>query len=70
MQTVRYGDVLDAADSLSLEDQELLLETLKRRVADKRREALVAAVEEARRDFREGRCEAGSVEDLLRDMLN
>lgn len=50
-----YASTLDAADRLSLEEQEQLAATLRRRIAERRREELVAGVREARTEFAKGR---------------
>lgn len=50
-----YASTLDAADRLSLEEQEQLAATLRRRIAERRREELVAGVREARTEFTKGR---------------
>lgn len=50
-----YASTLDAADRLSLEEQEQLAATLRQRIAERRREELVAGVREARAEFAKGR---------------
>ena len=50
-----YASTLDAADRLSLDEQEQLAATLRRRIAERRREELVAGVREARAEFAKGR---------------
>ena len=39
-----FGEVLEAADELSLEEQETLIEVIRRRVIERRREELVAEI--------------------------
>lgn len=60
-----YATTLDAADRLSLEEQEELAATLRRRIAEKRRGELVAAVKEARSDFARGKCKPASVAAIM-----
>jgi hypothetical protein len=60
-----YAATLDAADRLSLEEQEELAATLRRRVAEKRRAELVKAVKEARTEFARGRCKPASVGAIM-----
>ena len=43
-----FSDVVDAADDLSVDEQETLVEILRRRIAKRNREALVRDVAEAR----------------------
>lgn len=49
------GQVLESADKLPLDEQEALVSILQRRLAEQRREELVAAVRESRREYRAGR---------------
>ena len=58
MENMNFSAVLDAADALSVEEQEALIDVLRRRVADAHRQRLFADVQEARREFAEGKCQA------------
>ena len=49
-----FGDVLEAADHLSLEEQQELIAVLQRRVAEAGRRRVVAEVQEARLEFAAG----------------
>lgn len=60
-----YATTLDAADRLSLEEQEELAATLQRRIAERRRAELVAAVKEARAEFAKGRCKPAGVGAIM-----
>jgi hypothetical protein len=65
--TLRYGEVLEAVDNLELEEQQELVEVVRRRIAEHRRARIVAALEEARREFAAGNLKPQSVEDILRE---
>jgi hypothetical protein len=60
-----YATTLDAADRLTLEEQEELADTLRRRIAEKRRAELVTAVKEARTEFSRGGCKPASVGAIM-----
>jgi len=47
-----FSDVVDAADDLTIDEQETLLEILRRRIAVHKRDALVRDVADARAEFR------------------
>jgi hypothetical protein len=64
-----FGEVLEAADRLSQEEQEELIAILHRRLADAARRRLVADVQEARQEFAEGRCSPATPDDLMREIL-
>ena len=55
-----YANTLDAADRLSLVEQEQLAATLRQRIAERRRAELVEAVGEARAEFARGRIKPAS----------
>ena len=46
--TISFGDILEAADNLSVEDQESLLDILRHRLAEHRRGQVARDIEEAR----------------------
>jgi hypothetical protein len=61
-----YATTLDAADRLSLEEQEQLAATLRRRIAERRRAELIAAVREARAEFAGGKAKPASPAAIAR----
>ena len=63
----RFADVVEAADALSDEDQEALVELLRRRLALRGRGRLVERVAASRRDFEEGRFRRATVEEIMRE---
>ena len=60
-----FSDVVDAADNLSVDEQQTLVEILRRRIAKRNREILVRDVAEARAEFRTGQARASSVSDIM-----
>jgi hypothetical protein len=64
-----FGEVLEAAEGLPLEDQENLAEILHRRVVERRREELVREVSEARQEYEDGVCHPVTPDDLLSEIL-
>jgi hypothetical protein len=63
-----FADVLDAADRLSLEDQEHVVEILHHRIVERRREELANEIHQADEAFRAGQTEPRSAEELLREI--
>ena len=61
-----YATTLEAADRLTIEEQEELAATLRRRIAEKRRAEVVAGVLESRRAFARGKCKPASVAAIMR----
>lgn len=68
-QVLAFGDVLDAADQLSAEDQQELIAILQRRLADAGRQQLLADVRESRREFEAGLCKPTTPEELMREIM-
>lgn len=65
-----FSAVLDAADALSLEEQETLIDILRHRIAESNRQRLMAEVQEARRDFAQGQCAEATADEIMREILS
>ena len=61
--------MLDSADELGVEEQESLVEVLQRRLAERRREALLEAVRSARLEFEKGRCRPATPKQIVKRIL-
>ena len=64
-----FGQVLESADELPVDEQESLVAVLQHRVAEKRRAELTEAVKEARQQFKQGGCQPASPRDIVRRIL-
>jgi hypothetical protein len=64
-----FGEVLEAADQLSPDDQQVLIAILHRRLAHEGRQRLVADVQEARQEFSAGQCRPAMPDELMREIL-
>lgn len=61
-----FGEVLDSADELTLEEQENLVSVLQRRVTERRRAELIRDVKEARQEFKAGKVRPATVAEILK----
>lgn len=68
-QALQFGEVLEAAEQLSRDEQEELIDILHRRLAQASRQRIVADVEESRKEFADGRCSSVTPGDLMREIL-
>lgn len=59
---------LDEFSRLSIEDQEMLLNLLKKRNIEQKRLRIVREVREAQRELKKGLTKRGTVEDLIKDL--
>lgn len=64
-----FGEVLEAVDRLSPDEQETLLVIVRHRLAEQGRKKLVQDVREAREEFARGRCNPSTAEDLIKEIL-
>ncbi len=61
-----FAEVVEAAGELSLEEQEDLLETLRRRLSAARREEILRAIEEGRAEFAAGKLKPESPAEIMK----
>jgi len=61
-----FAQVLEFADELEVEDQQSLVEVLQRRLAERRRDALIEAVKSAREEFEAGHCRAATPKQIVK----
>jgi len=64
-----FAEALEAADRLSLADQESLLEILHHRIVERRREELAQDISEAQAEYEAGGCEPRSAGELMDEIL-
>ena len=64
-----FGEVLEAADQLSSDEQQALIAILHRRLSHAGRQQLVTDVEETRKEFAEGKRRPVTPDDLMREIL-
>ena len=60
---------LDVVESLPPDDQETLIDLIRHRLIERRRDEIARNAEETLQAVRDGRAQYGSVEDLRRDLL-
>ncbi len=71
MQNVTsFGEVLEALDKLSLEEQETLIDILHRRMIERRRTELAEDIRHARKEFQEGRCQPATPSEIMKEILS
>jgi hypothetical protein len=71
MTECRSGDfqeALEMVESLPEELQEELIDTVRRRIIEQRRELLAQSVREARAEYQKGEVKRGTTDDLMREL--
>lgn len=66
----KFHVVVDAADRLSVEEQETLVAVLNRRLADRRRAELAADIREAQREFARGALRPITPTEIMNEILS
>jgi SOS-response transcriptional repressor LexA len=65
-----FGEVLEAADKLSMEEQETLIDILHRRMIERRRAELARDIRETQKEFQEGKCKPVTPDKLMKEVLS
>jgi len=68
MEGVSFDKALEIIESFPEEQRESIIEIVKLRLAEERRERLAQTIKEAREEFDRGEVRRGSVDDLLREI--
>ena len=64
-----YGQVLDSIEALPEEQQESLLDIVRKRLTERRRSELVKLVAEARKEFKSGKIRPATTSEIMRKVL-
>ncbi len=67
--TISLNEILEEAERLSLEEQETLLEILNRRIINRRRAELAKDIQDAQREFREGKTRTANPDELMNEIM-
>ena len=65
---MNFAEVVEAIDRLSTDEQEALVDIVRRRISEARRSRLIGAVKEARRDYATGEFRVVTPSELARDI--
>ena len=65
---LKFADVVDSVERLSTDEQETLVEIIRHRLAQRRREVLASEVAEARAEYARGEARPASAEDMLAEI--
>ena len=63
-----FQELIESVEALPLDDREILMDIINRRIIEQKREELVADMEESLQAYRKGEVRIGTVDDLLRDL--
>ena len=63
-----FDQILEKADEMSLDEQELIIEILKNRYREKRREEILENAKKTAEEYEKGLTSKGTVADLLKEL--
>ena len=66
---VTFQEVLDIVESLPEYQQEDLVDIIRRRLIEQRRDRLANSIREAREEYARGEVKKGTVDDLMKELL-
>ncbi len=66
--TSPFQNALEVIESLPEEQQESLIDIVRRRIIERRREILAKNIHEARQEYLRGDVKRGTVDDLLKEL--
>jgi len=69
MKIATFDEALDIIESFPEEQRESIVEIVKRRLTEERRERLAQTIKEAREKYARGEVRRGTVDDLIRDIV-
>jgi len=68
MSTLTFHEALELIESLPEEERWSLIEIVRRRLAEERRDEIAKSIREAREQYARGEVKRGTVDDLLREL--
>ena len=68
METSLFQKAIETVEKLSLEEQQILIETLQKRLSQERRMILNEEIKEVHQEVKEGKVKFGSVDDFLEEL--
>ena len=65
MQTSTFDSILDAIETLSLDEQTALIGIIHRRISDRRRSEISANIAQGKEDYKKGKVFRGTVDQAI-----
>lgn len=70
VKTSIFQQAIDVIEALSLEDQEILIEIIQKRIKEQKRKQLMQDIAEVETEYAEGKVKFGTVDDFLAELDN
>jgi hypothetical protein len=69
-QTIEFNQILEIIDTLSRDEQEDLINIVRHRQIEKRREEIANNIKQAKQDYQNGMVFRGTIDDILTELNN
>ena len=69
-QTMQFSQILEMIDYLSFDEQDDLINIVKHRQIEKRREQIAQNISQARQDYQKGNVFRGNIDDIIAELKN
>ena len=69
MKTTTFDEALDIIESFPEDQRESIVEIVKLRLIEERREQLAQTIKEAQEEYARGEVRCGTVDDLMREII-
>ena len=69
-QTIQFHQILEMIDGLSLDEQDDLINIIRHRQIEKRREEIAKNIVQARQDYQQGKVFRGNIDDIITELNN
>lgn len=66
--TIAFNQILEEVDTMPLEEQEMIIEILRNRYREKRREEILENAKKTLEEHRKGLTSKGTVADLIKEL--
>ncbi|NET67087.1 MAG: hypothetical protein F6K63_22940 [Moorea sp. SIO1G6] len=70
MQTIQFHQILEMIDALSLDEQNDLINIVRHRQIEKRREEIAVNITKAHQEYQQGNVFRGTVDDVIAELNN
>jgi hypothetical protein len=67
-QTITFQEILDIVEALPEHQQENLIDIIRRRLIERRREVISENIKRAREEYERGEVSRGTVDDLMKEI--
>ncbi|MCL1464980.1 hypothetical protein [Argonema galeatum] len=68
VKTSTFQQAIDFIEALSLEDQEILIDIIQKRIKEQKRRQLLQDIAEVESEYAEGKVKFGTVDDFLAEL--